>query len=665
MAFLVPSADYCLGIITYLSRKCPPPSTANQADFHKVSCTFTFMYPHPVRILFKKTFVAAAQLVASICLLVQVGTSMAIAQSGSNTANEQGLAYGNALHSLDQASTAVRIDSAIEFYNRYIKHQDSTSAQQALDYLLNTARERSYKDLICCAYGFMGDKWARYKSPNTKSDRFHAEGIRLANTYNLPEVNAYLRYKWGLYLYNSKLIPEAVVEMLNARDQSLKIGQDRIPFHGEQLYHLGRALYDLEDLERAYDILKEAQRYPFKRSYYQLQAINTLAIIAAREQDFRMARRYAMQALATDEARNNAFWYTLLHKNMGSYFVSDGLLDSARRHIRIAEQYLPLASASLPEMVGLKAEVALVALACEWRMPHQDIRQTVKPYLDSLKALLPFMSELVSKRNYFAELGRYETAIGNHRAAAAAHDMASRLTDSMAIAYKQGQIKNIAIRIEAERKLVQLNEQVEAQQAAEKLQTMTTAGILVVVLLVAALLFTQLRKRQAEVNYQRQLITSAQQAEELARTKAQQAESELSLARQKLDDYAREMKRKSQLASQLTKTVEALPQQDNNLTLVNELRESILLTNDDWDDFRNTFGKVYGDFLFKLKEQLPNLSPADLRIICLMKLGLDTRQMSHALGITMEGVKKARHRLRQKLTQFDASLTLEEILGDM
>ena|ERR1700739_1866733 len=79
------------------------------------------------------------------------------------------------------------------------------------------------------------------------------------------------------------------------------------------------------------------------------------------------------------------------------------------------------------------------------------------------------------------------------------------------------------------------------------------------------------------------------------------------------------------------------------------LTNSTILTHDDWSAFKQLFDQVYSGFLIRLNEHLPNLTPAQIRLMCLTKLNLNTKQMAAMLGISPDSIKKSRHRLRKKI----------------
>ena len=81
-----------------------------------------------------------------------------------------------------------------------------------------------------------------------------------------------------------------------------------------------------------------------------------------------------------------------------------------------------------------------------------------------------------------------------------------------------------------------------------------------------------------------------------------------------------------------------------------KLLQAHIMTDDNWNDFKNLFSKVYPGFFINLNKSYPNLSTTDTRILTLIKLGLNNTEMSNMLGITIDGIKKSKQRLRKKIS---------------
>lgn len=131
----------------------------------------------------------------------------------------------------------------------------------------------------------------------------------------------------------------------------------------------------------------------------------------------------------------------------------------------------------------------------------------------------------------------------------------------------------------------------------------------------------------------------------------QRMESELANAKTILDEYIQSMAEKNKLLEEFKSDIEELKMVNDKGTIekLEYLNKATILTEEDWNKFRLLFEQVYGGFFKRLKEKLLDLTQAEIRLVCLTKLNIGTKQMAGILGVSFDTIKKSRHRLRRKL----------------
>lgn len=97
-----------------------------------------------------------------------------------------------------------------------------------------------------------------------------------------------------------------------------------------------------------------------------------------------------------------------------------------------------------------------------------------------------------------------------------------------------------------------------------------------------------------------------------------------------------------------------IPENRKHLMLQMNLR-----ADDKWEMFQKWFNELFPDFYLNLSNRFPELTPSDYRLLSLMKLNLKNKDMALRLGISIEGVKKSKQRLRKKLN-IDLYAVLED-----
>lgn len=154
-------------------------------------------------------------------------------------------------------------------------------------------------------------------------------------------------------------------------------------------------------------------------------------------------------------------------------------------------------------------------------------------------------------------------------------------------------------------------------------------------------------ERTREINIQKEAIQK--QCEELGLQNNALVESK----KLHLDLYTRSLVEKSEIISQLSDEIEALrknhshdPQQ---LKKFNQVLHATILTEQDWNSFKETFESVYPEFFGALRFRLPDITVSELRLAALIKLNMSLKEAAAALGISADSVKKSRYRLKKKI----------------
>jgi len=82
-----------------------------------------------------------------------------------------------------------------------------------------------------------------------------------------------------------------------------------------------------------------------------------------------------------------------------------------------------------------------------------------------------------------------------------------------------------------------------------------------------------------------------------------------------------------------------------------------------WKVFDQYFDEVHEDFLARLKEKHPDLTPKDLRLCAYLRMNISTKEIAPLMNISIRGVEISRYRLRKKLDLDQNTNLTEYILG--
>ncbi len=94
-----------------------------------------------------------------------------------------------------------------------------------------------------------------------------------------------------------------------------------------------------------------------------------------------------------------------------------------------------------------------------------------------------------------------------------------------------------------------------------------------------------------------------------------------------------------------------LQQEKNNQSVKSALKiiDENLENNADWQSFQKAFDNTDRDFLKKLKELHPLLTPSDLKLCAYLRLNISSKEIAPLLNISAQSVEIKRFRLRKKM----------------
>ncbi len=130
--------------------------------------------------------------------------------------------------------------------------------------------------------------------------------------------------------------------------------------------------------------------------------------------------------------------------------------------------------------------------------------------------------------------------------------------------------------------------------------------------------------------------------------------SQVELKNKELASQAVNINRKNDILNYIKKELEKVNKKVNpdaqfQLKLLNKKIEDDLNLEEDWKHFKQYFDEVQGDFIKRIKDQYPELSPNDLKLCAYLRMNLSTKEIAPFLNISPRGVEIHRYRLRKKL----------------
>lgn len=399
---------------------------------------------------------------------------------------------------------------------------------------------------------------------------------------------------------------------------------EKFPDKANYLEEIGRAYYRFGDYEKALPYFQQVAALPVRKFYLNRwrHSLNTMGLtyreLARWDESDACFNRLLEQAAGESE-----LWVGIASGNLGQNLYLRRNYEKAvpllKTDIRIAEKYEDwgLAAGSAIPMADVLTQYGRLEEAKAYiDMAYRYIQQSKQT--DRLRRLYPIMS-------------KWHAAMGQQRQTALYLD--SALTAGKLFNEKFNALK-----------LMRANQEVTASRQEAALQKLHAAASrqrlvrnTIIGGLLAALMGILVIYRAAI--YRNRTQRKLQQLE------LDRARQELDNAQKLLDGYTRKIHNNSRIIQSIE---DSHPQGTDDLVL-QQLRTSTILTENDWEDFREQFHKIYPDFTEKLLERHPDLTSAEIRFLLLLRLGLANPEIAHALGISPASLRVTWHRLRKKL----------------
>ncbi|HSI91338.1 MAG TPA: hypothetical protein VK927_09495, partial [Adhaeribacter sp.] len=290
------------------------------------------------------------------------------------------------------------------------------------------------------------------------------------------------------------------------------------------------------------------------------------------------------------------------------------------------------------------------------RLLNGDLK-AAETQIGRIKQLLPNTAfPYKHLKGFYPLMARYASLKGNYELAYRYSDSAHFVRDSLQTLRSNVMTTKAEQKIELERHRAQM-QQLETEDKLQKLQRNGLLGGIILLTIIALLVIN------------RQRLVHRQKQEKLEKEK-NTIESELELASRKLNDFTDHIREKNKLIEKFSAELKnhqdrfGEPEQRAHLETRDKLLRSTILTDDQWEEFRQLFDKVHAGYLQRLREKLPVLSPAETRYFVLSKLKLTPKEMASMLGVRPDAIRLYRHRLRKKLA-IEEDTVLEELVNNI
>jgi DNA-directed RNA polymerase specialized sigma24 family protein len=488
-----------------------------------------------------------------------------------------------------------------------------------------------------------------------KDPQLEKDYLTLINDLEGPEylklklhvMNALSEYYWG----KCSEYGHAFEFLLRAYDVYKDLPNNKLPFKSEYIYHFASSYYGFKDYENAKQVLLELNNeerqhaYPEPEIYY-----NLLGLCYRNLAEYDSAVYYLKAGHRKAVEKKNYIYQAIISGNIGiSYYYQKRfaeaipLLQKDIQYCLENNRATDNATKSLAILGDVYLQQGEVEKALDALTKANDLvrRERYWSRYELLEFVYPITAKIYARK-------------GNSSLAYAFMDSAMKVRDSLT-RQKNSLILSGAQNLVSAQKHIS---EVQKFNDQKRIQVLIRNSLFISVMLLGslALLFIN---RQKIINRRKQ---------ERLESEKQLVAAELANAGDQLNMFTKSIQEKNSLIEEFTAQLESMQPASVGVmenyepeTLL-KLRESTILTDEEWESFRKLFEKVHTGYFDRLKIKIPGLSPAETRFIALTKLQFSNKEMAGILGISTDAVRMNKHRLRKKLNLTE-DISIEELVG--
>lgn len=446
----------------------------------------------------------------------------------------------------------------------------------------------------------------------------------------------------GYYHYGYRKIVEAFPYFLGADALKAKINLTQVPLIIDHYQFIAGFYHYIGDAQKAIEYLEDAVPYAASGTRKRINLINSIGIYYKALYKNKESISYFNKALKEAQANKDSVWIGIISGNIAEYKWKEGNKKAA---IELLKQDIELSLRFNETHNAMRASLLLANYYItlkEWQQAKLRIRQAEelmeeKPYyLQYKKDAAEYLAKIAKgENNTQTELKYLQQYI--------------KLRDSLEARVDLVQMQKIIWQSERD-KYAQAMQQVKDKQAESTrflLYCLFCGG------LICCIIILLINKSKTRIKIKNALLEKEQQA---VIYEKQLLDQEVNILKNSLEEFTNTIK---QNEHQITQLRNAIAQStDNSSTLIqettaqlNNILHSHIMTDERWIKFKMLFDKVYPGYLQQMKDDFERITENDLKIIALQKLDLSNVAMSEILCISVEGIKKAKQRLKKKMDQ--------------
>ncbi len=412
--------------------------------------------------------------------------------------------------------------------------------------------------------------------------------------------------------------------------------RDNYVFQPFIFYNLGYNFYHAGEYRLALHAANEAITPPHNNKFQEAEVLNpehqmyTWNLIGL---CYEQLNKYDSAFYAFDKAlvfareHSSPFWIGLIKGNQGDVYYKMGQIDSAAVLLQMDYQS-SIKAQQFDNAANTLHWLALIKL--KRGQPEQ-----------ALQMLRESMSLLNKKRDptYLENIlkGFADVFTGLDKADSASIYMQRyvQIHDSLQQVQYAGKAEIVKMRQEHEQSIYRIND----LNKEKKRIVLIRNFIILFILLLLGLVLLYFNRQHLKMR-----IIQLQTLDE-----KRLAEQEVIRAQEQLAQLTQHLLERNTMVENMQEQMLKKELDETQVQHILELSNHTILTDADWNHFKELFDKVYPGFLIHLKNQAPDITLAEQRIAAMCRLNLHNKEAGTLLGISPGSVNKTKQRLKQRL----------------
>ncbi|WP_346089101.1 tetratricopeptide repeat protein [Sphingobacterium ginsenosidimutans] len=531
------------------------------------------------------------------------------------------------------------------------KYQTSSSALSTyLTPYFNQAIRKNDNALLAIYYCLLADQsFDNEGERNSFSDKYYLKALDLEKDYNYQNVKAWVKVMYGFYLYRCLKASEALPLLLEGEKGLEEIPKDLVLDLTHTYKRLGYFFGTLGDYRTGIKYLELGQQQEGISPKLKAEILDNLGLLTLKSggdtaqamKNFEIA-----QNLALSEKDSLRYAKTLgnqarIYEGMKDYQKALSLLD---KDLEISKSLGNNKNTIFALMMRIRLCISMGA--------NREVRQMIKEteYLlegaDDKKTILELEGH---KLNLAIQNGDLKQELNARRRIEQLQDSLRFLDGDPVLS----QLKFMADKQKYADKLSLAQALIKKKRAETRLWVILSLFVVVLSFFIYNAFRYRSRKRMREYEYQ--LLN-------LKYTKAE-LDKELMSSKNQLEEYMVYLKRNNEQIDLLSSMLDAMGETSvKDRDELKTLLQSHLITDEKWQEFKLLLAKEFPNLLQDIQAKFPDITESNLRVIVLMKMGLNNREVANVLGVTPDAIKKSMQRLKKKLG--DQAGILMEYISD-